>query len=96
MTDHMTNNEQLHSQLAQAVGGFSNDVHIDALSKQDVDAITDVKLIDGDDTDDVDPIETAMTNAVNTPTSIGSMPIGNALNNAELDGAMSEYFNNRI
>ena len=96
MNDNMTNSEALHHQLAQAVGGFKQDVHVEALNDQDVKAITDVKLIDGDDTDEGDdPIIQAMTNAVNTPT-LGSLPIGNALNNAELDGAMSEYFNNRI
>ena len=95
MTDHMTNSEALHHQLARELGGFNQDVHVQALNDQDAKAIEEVQLINTDEDDDVDPIETAMTNAVNTP-SMGSMPIGDALNNADLDDAMTEYFNNRI
>ena len=88
-----TSNEQLFNDLAKAVGGFAQDIHVDALSKQDVEAITDA-TIEGEEDDDTDPVVTAMTNAVNTPM-IGSLPVGDALNNAELDTAMSEYFNRR-
>ena len=96
MTDHMTNSEALHHQLARELGGFNQDVHVEALNDQDVKAISDATIVEGDDTDEGnDPIIQAMSNAVNTPTSIGSMPIGNALNNAELDEAMTEYFNRR-
>jgi hypothetical protein len=94
MTDHTTNAEQLHHQLARELGGFHQDVHVEALNDQDVKAISDVQIVNADE-DATDPIEAAMTNAVNAPT-LGSMPISNALNNAELDEAMTEYFNNRI
>ena len=94
MTDHMTNAEQLHHQLARELGGFHQDVHVEALNTQDVKAISDVQIVNADE-DDTDPIEAAMTNAVNAPM-FGSMPIGDALNNADLDEAMTEYFNRRI
>ena len=96
MTDHMTNNEQLHSQLAQAVGGFSNDVHIDALSKQDVDAISDVQIVNADE-DDTDPIEAALTNAVNTPTSVNTTSPNLGLNwGTDGDAALTDWMNRRI
>lgn len=94
MTDHMTNSEALHHQLARELGGFNQDVHVEALNTQDVKAISDVQIVNTDE-DATDPIEAAMTNAVNAPM-FGSMPIGTALNNADLDEAMTEYFNRRI
>lgn len=94
MTDHnMANAEQLHIQLQRELGIDPN-IPVEALNTQDVKAISDVQIVNTDE-DDTDPIVAAMTNAVNAP-SMGSMPIGTALNNAELDEAMTEYFNRRI
>ena len=93
MTNNLTNNEQLHVQLQRELGIDPN-IPVEALNTQDVKAISDVQIVNTDE-DDTDPIEAAMTNAVNTPM-FGSMPIGDALNNADLDEAMTEYFNRRI
>lgn len=94
MTEY-THNEQLFNDLSQAVGGFSQNIHVDALSKQDVDAITDATIVDSD-TDDVDPIETAMTNAVNTPTSISSPPNLGLNWGTDGDAALTEWMNRGI
>ena len=97
MTDYnMTNSEALHHQLERELGGFNADVHVEALSNQDVEAISDATIIDND-TDDVDPIEEAMSNAVNTPTSINTTSPNLGLNwGSDGDAALTEWMNRGI
>ena len=95
MTNNLTNNEQLHVQLQRELGIDPN-IPVEALNDQDVKAITDVKIVEGDE-HDVDPIETAMTNAVNTPTSVNTTSPNLGLNwGTDGDAALTEWMNRRI
>ena len=91
----MSNNEDLRRELEQYIA------HHHAT---DVEGVTDAIVASSDEEDDA--LLEAMTQAV-TPQFLGddgtqtggapgALPVGNALNNADLDEAMTAYFNRRI
>lgn len=82
-------------------GGLDKGVHIEAMGADEIEAITEAQVVPaegaGEEEDDTDEVVNVLTRAVE-PTSINltGPPVGNALNNAELDQTMSDWLNNRM